>query len=138
MPTTLGGTSLTGTLDGPSTASTVRIPAAAAPPRGSRLPESRVILPAVITRESNNVGQWIVPVDRTRYTARRGSIRNVTFRSTQFFGEKLPSSLFIGYDQDHAIDNVTFDDVYFNGQRLPGWPESKVLTRNASNARIVE
>lgn len=100
----------------------------------------RKILPAKMRDpiSGDNASQWLLPTDKHRYAANRGSIRNVTFRNIQFFASELPPSIMIGYDDQHAIENVTFDGIYLNGRRISSWPADKLTTRHAKNIRFVE
>lgn len=89
----------------------------------------------------DNRGQWIVPKDKSQYVANRGHIRDVIFRNIQFFptaDETIPLSLFIGYDEDHAIENVRFDGVFVNGRRIEQWPEGTTRTRHVRNIYFVD
>lgn len=89
----------------------------------------------------DNRGQWLLPKDKARYASKRGVIRNVVFRDIHFLspaGGKLPPSLFIGYDDDHAIDDVSFERIFLDGQRLSRWPDGAMYTRFAKNVRFEE
>lgn len=89
----------------------------------------------------DNRGQWLLPKDKAEYAGKRGTIRNVVFRRIQFLsppGGKLPSSLFIGYDDEHPVENVLFENISLDGQRLTRWPEGAVYTRHAKNVRFEE
>ena len=80
-----------------------------------------------------------MPEDKSQYAGRRGRIRNVVFRDIHFLsspGDRLPSSLFIGYDDDHAIENMSFERVSLDGKQLSHWPEGTVYTRYARNIRF--
>ena len=87
----------------------------------------------------DNRGQWLLPKDKAEYAGKRGTIRNVVFRHIQFLsppGGKLPSSLFIGYDDEHPVENVLFENISLDGQQLTRWPDGAVYTRHAKNVRF--
>ena len=89
----------------------------------------------------DNRGQWLLPKDKSTYASKRGAIRNVVFRNIHFLSPpegKLPPSLFIGYDDDHAINNVSFDGIFLDGKKLSRWPDGAVYTRHAKNVRFEE
>lgn len=89
----------------------------------------------------DNRGQWLLPKNKSQYAKRRGKIRNVVFRDIHFLlppDGRLPASLFIGYDEDHAIENVSFKRVFLDGKQLSHWPEGAVYTRDAKDVRFEE
>ena len=79
--------------------------------------------------------------NKADYARRRGQIRDIVFRHIQFFpkqGSDLPPSLFIGYDDQHAIENVIFDGGSVDNKPLTAWPESTITTREARNIRFLD
>ncbi len=89
----------------------------------------------------DNRGQWLLPKDKSQYASKRGAIRNVVFRDIHFLKTPdgaLPPSLFIGYDDDHAIENVSFEGIFLDGKKLPMWPDGAIYTRYAKDVRFEE
>ncbi len=61
---------------------------------------------------------------------RRGRIRNVLYRDIRVTGDRMPESVFTGYDADHRVTGVVVDGLYLNGRRLDGAREANVRCGN--------
>lgn len=67
----------------------------------------------------------------------RGQIKNVTFRNIQVLEGTYPFSIFIGYDDQHAIDGVTIENLQIYGKRIKCREELKLHTEFARNIHII-
>ena len=56
---------------------------------------------------------------------RRGYIYDVKLRNIRIEDDRLPSSWFAGYDEEHAVDGVSVDGFYLGNKRLTSVEEAK-------------
>jgi len=73
---------------------------------------------------------------KAEYAKYRGQIRNITFRNIQIVEGRYPYSLFIGYDNEHAIDGVVIENLQIGGKRITSADEFKLHSEFARNIQI--
>ena len=56
----------------------------------------------------------------------RGRIHDITFRNVTAVGERFPTSQFIGYDADHAVERIAFEGLVIRGQRITTVEEGRI------------
>jgi len=74
-------------------------------------------------RKPSPNGQWVVPTVPAVYAKKRGQIRQIYFKNIQVFGDALPPSYLVGYDDDHTVDKILVENMRFNGVRI--WDEKQ-------------
>ncbi|SHF11263.1 Glycosyl hydrolases family 28 [Mariniphaga anaerophila] len=66
----------------------------------------------------------------------RGRIENITFKNIQLLEGNYPFSLFIGYDERHAIDGVTIENLKVYGEKITSLKSFKLHSEFAKNIRV--
>lgn len=74
---------------------------------------------------------WVYPGEEARYAAKRGRIRNVTFRNIAVVDGPVPFSLLSGFDDAHGVENVVVENLTFHGRRVRSLAEGKFFVENA-------
>ncbi len=80
-----------------------------------------------------------IPLKRWSRTKEFGSIRGVTFRNIQVFGQIPVSNLISGRNPEHRIEDVTFENLSINGKVVTSL-EGAVLNadeRTTRNIRVI-
>jgi Endopolygalacturonase len=73
-----------------------------------------------------------VPVaDRAYHAQFRGKIENIRFNNIYIQG-RMPFSLLVGYDDDHAIKDVIFSNIFVNGQKINSIDQLKLYQEYSS------
>lgn len=73
---------------------------------------------------------------RGEHAKYRGQIKNITFRNIRVLEGINPFSIFIGYDDRHAIDGVTIENLQIYGKKVNSLGELKLHTEFARNIRV--
>ncbi|MFZ6037486.1 MAG: glycosyl hydrolase family 28 protein [Bacteroidota bacterium] len=66
----------------------------------------------------------------------RGQIKNITFRNIRVLEGIYPFSIFIGYDDQHAIDGVTIENLQIYGKRIQSLEDLKLHTEFVRNIQV--
>ncbi len=74
---------------------------------------------------------WVYPGEEAKYAAKRGKIRNVTFRNIAVVDGPVPFSILSGYDAQHGVENVRIENLTILGRRVRSLAEGKFFVENA-------
>jgi hypothetical protein len=68
---------------------------------------------------------------------RRGYIYDVTLRDIRIHANRMPSSSFQGYDEEHAVSDITVDGLFLNERRIADLEEAQIrLGEHTRNIKI--
>lgn len=63
----------------------------------------------------------------------RGYIHNIHFRNIQVEGDVFPTSVLLGYDEQHTITNVLLENFYIHGKKVDSIYSAKITTIHSDN-----
>lgn len=56
---------------------------------------------------------------------RRGYIYDITLRNIRIFADRMPPSIFRGYDDEHAVSNITVEGLFLGDRRITSLAEAR-------------
>ncbi len=89
-------------------------------------------------KTGDNWLQWIVfpEPEYSRFASGRGRIEDITIKDLHILGDRLPPSVFIGYNEEKAVRRVRLTNLTVGGQVVSEVSADQFYQRNASEIRI--
>jgi polygalacturonase len=79
---------------------------------------------------------WVLTGEEGNYAAKRGRIRNISFKNIRVVDSPSPFSVISGYDPQHRVENVTIEDLYINGKKVTSLAEGRIMVEQAEGVVV--
>lgn len=84
---------------------------------------------------------FLVSVDFSQYShggTVRGRIDNVLFKDITVTSDRMPPSLFFGFDEEHCVKNIRIENLHRNGNKVDMQNAAFNIGKHVYNLEIAE